>query len=96
MEPDSPWRCQLKGEWQQFQDVARENPNRSEERFSLRGKRSWTRLPKGAVDSLSLELLNLTGQGPHEPSLRDTPLRGKLKKMDHFNLNGSLILFFKS
>lgn len=59
-------------------------------------RQNWTRLPRAAVHSAFLELLNLTGHRLQQPGLRAPALSRALKTTVLSNLNCSVILSFKS
>lgn len=59
-------------------------------------RQNWTRLPRVAVLSAFLELLNLTGHRAQQPGLRAPALSRGLKMIVISNLNYSGILSFKS
>lgn len=59
-------------------------------------RQKWTRLPRAAVRSAFLELLNFTGQRPQQLGLGAPAWSRGLKMIVISNLNCSVILSFKS
>jgi len=52
--------------------------------FPLRVTERWNRLPRGVVESSSLEILKTQpGRGPVQPALSDPALAGVLDQMIH-------------